>query len=333
MTGLFAASIALALVWAQPAAAHDIGVSQAELVEYDGGRYVLSVEAGPSASALFATPLLPEHCEFRGNPRGTQGPGGRTFGFSCAEGLTAADTLGLPWRRDGIVLTARWRDGAEAKRLFRNETGRIVVPLADLQAGSGNWLDATQRYTGLGIEHIVLGFDHLMFVLALLLIVRSAWMLVKTITAFTVAHSVTLGLATLGFIDVPTRPVEAAIALSIVFLCVEIVHARQHRIGMTYRYPWVVAFAFGLLHGLGFAGALSDIGLPPGEIPIALLFFNIGVEIGQLIFVAAVLVLAWLLRGLRLDSKGWARVVPAYLIGTLATYWFLQRVAMLIPAV
>ena len=127
-------------------------------------------------------------------------------------------------------------------------------------------------------------FDHLLFVLALLLIVRGPWMLVKTITAFTVAHSITLGLAALGFINVPSRPVEAAIALCIMFLCVEIVHA------------WVVAFAFGLLHGLGFAGALADIGLPQGEIPAALLFFNVSVEIGQLIFVAAVLLLAWMLR-------------------------------------
>lgn len=117
------------------------------------------------------------------------------------------------------------------------------------------------------------------------------------------------------------------------FLCVEIIHARQHRIGLTYRYPWLVAFAFGLLHGLGFAGALAEIGLPQSEIPIALSFFNIGVEIGQLIFVAVVLVLAWFLRQLRLDMQNWARVVPAYLIGTLATYWFLQRVATMFTLV
>ncbi|MFQ6024814.1 MAG: HupE/UreJ family protein, partial [Acidiferrobacterales bacterium] len=160
---------------------------------------------------------------------------------------------------------------------------------------------------------------------------RGPWMLVKTITAFTVAHSITLGLATLGFIHVPSRPVEAAIALSIMFLCVEIIHARQHRISLTYRYPWLVAFAFGLLHGLGFAGALSEIGLPEKEIPLALLFFNIGVEIGQLIFVSAVLALAWMFRRLRFDSWTWASAIPVYAIGTLATYWFVQRLATMFP--
>ena len=138
---------------------------------------------------------------------------------------------------------------------------------------------------------------------------------------FTVAHSITLGLAALGFINVPSRPVEAAIALCIMFLCVEIVHA------------WVVVFAFGLLHGLGFAGALADIGLPQGEIPAALLFFNVSVEIGQLRFVAAVLLLAWMLRGLHVEKQNWAKVVPAYIIETLATYWFLERVgSIVLPA-
>jgi hypothetical protein len=231
------------------------------------------------------------------------------------------------------MLTAKWLDGTEAKRLFRNEAGTISVPMAELQAGSGSLVSAAKRYTGLGIEHILLGIDHLLFVLALLLIVQGPWMLVKTITAFTVAHSITLGLATLGFVNASPRPVEAAIALSIVFLCVEIVHAHRGRMGVTCRYPWVVAFAFGLLHGLGFAGALSEIGLPPSEIPLVLLFFNIGVEIGQLMFVASVLVLAWVINRVRIDGEMWTRVVPAYVIGTLATFWFLQRLAVIFVAV
>ena len=199
-----------------------------------------------------------------------------------------------------------------------------------LQAGSGSWSDAARRYLSLGIEHILFGIDHLLFVFALLLIVRGRWMLVKTITAFTVAHSITLALATLGFINVPLRPVEAAIALSIVFLCVEIVHARQGRIGLAVRYPWVVAFAFGLLHGLGFAGALAEIGLPQSEIPIALLFFNIGVEIGQLMFVAVVLGVIWGLQRLQFQAPSWAQAIPVYVIGTLATYWFIERVVVVI---
>ena len=215
------------------------------------------------------------------------------------------------------------------QRLFSHEDGIIRVPLAQLQASSGSRFDAAKRYTLLGIEHILLGIDHLLFVLALLLIVRSPWMLVKTITAFTLAHSITLGLATLGLVYIPSRPVEATIALSIVFLCVEIIHAQRGKTGVAFRYPWVVAFAFGLLHGLGFAGALSEIGLAQAEIPIALLFFNLGVEIGQLLFLGVILILVWGLMRLRLTTLGIARLSSAYVIGTVATYWLLERVAII----
>ena len=315
-----------------PAWAHDIGVTQAELREGVGNRYSLSVQTTPAGAHLFAPPMLPSHCRFAGNPRGAQGLDRLRFEFACRTPLTVNDTLQLPWRREGAMLTARWRDGSSARRFFKRKARHITVKLSALQAGSGSWLDAANRYLNLGIEHILLGIDHLLFVLALLLIVRGSWVLVKTITAFTVAHSITLGLATLGVIKMPTRPVEAAIALSIVFLCVEILHASNRRTGLTYRYPWVVAFAFGLLHGLGFAGALAKIGLPPREIPLALLFFNIGVEIGQLIFVAAVSAVIWALRRRRLDRWAWARAVPVYVIGTLATYWLMTRFVSMISA-
>ena len=271
MRKLFLGLMLLFVWWPSNGEAHDIGVSQAKLVKQDGGRYVLSVQSSPAVAYLFGAPLLPTHCKFAGNPRGTQGSRWKNFEFSCAKGLTATDAIQLPWRRDGVMLTAEWQDGSEVKRLFRHEAGSILVNLSELQAGSGSFMNAAKRYTALGIEHILLGFDHLLFVLALLLIVRSPWMLVKTITAFTVAHSITLGLATLGFIHVPSRPVEAAIALSILFLCVEIIHAKQHRVGLTFRYPWIVAFAFGLLHGLGFAGALAEIGRgrAPGRVQLS----------------------------------------------------------------
>lgn len=313
------------------ALAHDIGVAQAELIEHDGARYVLRVRRGTLAVPLFRPPLLPEHCAFMGNPSGVQGTGWREFEFGCESALTAGDVLVLPWSRDGTVLTAKWHDGTEARRLFRSEAGRIEVPMAELRASSGSWRDAAKRYLSLGVEHILLGIDHLLFVLALLLIVRGPWMLVKTITAFTVAHSITLGLATLGVIHVSSAPVEAAIALSIVFLCVEIVHARQGRVGITYQHPWVVAFGFGLLHGLGFAGALSEIGLPPSEVPIALLFFNVGVELGQLVFVALVLAVAQIVRRTALDASTRARLIPVYGIGAIATYWFFQRLLLMLP--
>ncbi len=323
--------LAAVLVWLSPARAHDIGVSKAELEALGGGRYALSVQTGPAAAHLFAPPMLPAHCRPTGNPGGVQGRGWRRYEFSCDGALTSDHTLDLPWRRDGIMLTARWESGHEGRVLFDHEAGTIRVPLAELRASSGSWTDAAVRYGVLGVEHILAGIDHLLFVLALLFVVRGAWRLVQTITAFTVAHSITLGLATFGFVDVPPRPVEVAIALSIVFLCVEIVHAQQGQIGITYRYPWVVAFAFGLLHGLGFAGALADIGLPPGEIPLALLFFNVGVEIGQLAFVAvAVAPLVCIRR--RFESPTLLNVAPAYAIGTLATYWLVERIEAMLPA-
>jgi hypothetical protein len=253
-----------------------------------------------------------------------------SFEFTCEGGLTAADRLDLSWARCGVMLTAKWLGGSEAKVLFRNEAGVITVPLSELRAESGSWLDAAKRYTVLGVEHILLGIDHLLFVLGLLLIVRGPWMLVKTITAFTVAHSITLGLATLGLVTTPPRPVDAAIALSIVFLAVEILHARQGRFGLTYRHPWVVAFGFGLLHGLGFAGALTGIGLAQSEIPVALLFFNVGVEIGQLMFVCAFLLLHWSFRQLEVRWSRPAQAMPVYLIGTAATYWLMQRIGTIV---
>jgi hypothetical protein len=151
--------------------------------------------------------------------------------------------------------------------------------------------------------------------------------LVKTVTAFTVAHSVTLGLATLGFVHVPPAPVEAIIALSIVCVALEIVRADGGRDGVTARAPWIVAFTFGLLHGFGFAGALSEIGLPPAHIPLALVFFNLGVEVGQLLFIAAAFATIELLRHLRIPFPRWARLVPAYGIGSVAMFWVIQRIA------
>ena len=312
---------------ASAAQAHDIGICQARLDELDGDAYRLAVQASPAIAHYFQPPVLPEHCMFTGSPRGAQGGAQLAFEFACDGELTAEDALHLPWNREGVMLTARWRDGSEVRELFQREGPHIVVELAALRAGSGSLLDAARRYLALGVEHILLGIDHLLFVLALLLIVRGPWMLVKTITAFTAAHSLTLALATLGFLEVPPRPVEAAIALSIAFVCVENLHAREGRVGLTVRHPWVVAFAFGLLHGLGFAGALSEIGLPPGEIPVALLSFNVGVEIGQLLFVAALLTLAAGFRRLLREPPAWVGAGAAYAVGVVATFWFMERVA------
>lgn len=196
---------------------------------------------------------------------------------------------------------------------------------------SARAFEVMRTYTLLGIEHILTGFDHLLFVLALVILVKGVRRLIATITAFTLAHSLSLVAATLGWIHVPGPPVEACIALSIVFVAGEIVHARQGHPGLTQRYPWVVAFSFGLLHGLGFASALAEVGLPPLSIPIALFFFNVGVEIGQLLFIGAIFaVMATgraLLRHLTLPRPPWFWRIPPYAIGGMASYWVIERLA------
>jgi hydrogenase/urease accessory protein HupE len=183
----------------------------------------------------------------------------------------------------------------------------------------------------LGIEHILEGVDHLLFVLALLILVKGTRRLIATVTAFTLAHSLTLAGATLGFVHVPGPPVEAAIALSIVFVAAEIVRSRGGRAGLTERLPWVVAFTFGLLHGLGFASALNEVGLPQSAIPVALFFFNVGVEVGQLVFIASVFAVLALARQvtrlITVPQPAWAWRVAPCAIGGIAMFWVIQRVA------
>ena len=181
-------------------------------------------------------------------------------------------------------------------------------------------------YGVLGVEHILRGVDHLLFVLALLLIVRGGRRIVATVTAFTLAHSMTLVAATLGWVRVPGPPVEALIALSIVFVAAEIVRGLRGQPGLTARAPWLVAFGFGLLHGLGFAGALAEVGLPQKAIPIALLMFNVGVEVGQLIFVACALAVRALLLRTRITRRAWTPYAVPYAIGTVAMFWVIERI-------
>ncbi len=199
-------------------------------------------------------------------------------------------------------------------------------------------MEIVRTYLALGVEHILTGVDHLLFVLGLLLLVRGFAKLVKTVSAFTVAHSVTLALATLGFVHVPSPPVEAVIALSIVFVAKEILRSRGRssstQPSLTERQPWLVAFSFGLLHGLGFAGGLSEVGLPEGHIPLALLLFSIGVEVGHFSFIAVVFAFMalgrWMVRRIRLSPLrpqlfGWLRLLPPYAIGGTAMFWLIER--------
>jgi len=197
-------------------------------------------------------------------------------------------------------------------------------------AASQTRMQVAETYIVQGIRHILFGADHMLFVLGLLLIVRDRWMLLKTVTAFTAAHSITLAVATLGYASVPVLPLNAAIALSILFLGPEIVRSWRGESSFTIRHPWVVAFAFGLLHGFGFASALTGAGLPRHELALALVTFNVGVEVGQLGFVALVVALEHSFRILEVRWPRWVQALPGYTVGSLGAYWTIQRVALLL---
>ena len=231
--------------------------------------------------------------------------------------------VGLQATITDVLVRFETRDGATSARLVRPSRPWIEI---DARPGS---LAVAGAYLMHGIEHILFGFDHLLFVFALILIVRSGKALLLTVTAFTLAHSITLSLAALGVLRVPGPPVEATIALSILLLASEIIRLRRGDPSLTARWPWMVAFAFGLLHGFGFAGALNEIGLPQGDIPLALFTFNVGVEIGQLVFIAAVLgVRALAMRvGMPPLLVRHALPVAAYSVGGIAAFWFIERVA------
>ena len=199
-------------------------------------------------------------------------------------------------------------------------------------AASQTWWEVMGTYIVEGIRHILFGADHLLFVLGLLLIVKDRWMLLKTVTAFTVAHSITLAIATLGYAEAPALPLNAAIALSILFLGPEIVRSWRGETSFTIRNPWVVAFTFGLLHGFGFASAMTTAGLPWQELPLALVSFNVGVELGQLGFIAIVLALEHSFHVLEFRWPHWAQALPGYTVGSLGAFWTIQRVAILLGA-
>jgi len=217
-------------------------------------------------------------------------------------------------------------------RLDGSETALVVrptQPYAELR-GKRPWYVSAIEYLVLGFHHILMGIDHLLFVLGLLIIVGDRRMLIKTITAFTVAHSITLAIATLGYASVPGPPLNAAIALSILFLGPEIVRVWRGETSFTIQHPWVVAFGFGLLHGFGFASGLSTVGMPTAEIPLALLMFNVGVELGQIVFVVLILLIRRSLRVLEFRWPGWVEFVPGYTIGSLGAYWTIQRTVMMV---
>jgi hydrogenase/urease accessory protein HupE len=237
------------------------------------------------------------------------------------------DFLGLQMTITDVFVRIERLGGAHSTEIVRPSRPYIEIP-----APRGA-LSTVQAFLLQGIQHILFGADHLLFVLGLLLIVKNRWMLVKTITAFTVAHSLTLAAATLGYANIPAPPLNAAIALSILFLGPEVVRSWRGETSFTLRHPWVVAFAFGLLHGFGFASGLTSLGLPRGEIPLALLSFNIGVEIGQLGFVALILLLLRAFKILDMRWPLWLERAPGYVVGSLGAFWTIQRVVAMVSGV
>lgn len=232
---------------------------------------------------------------------------------------------GLGRQRNDVLLRIQPLNGAPKTMRFTPDTTALTIPETP-----STW-STINTYFWLGFQHILEGVDHLLFVFALFILVRDPWRLVGAITAFTVAHSLTLAMATLGVLRVPSGPVEAIIALSIVFLALEILKREEGKIRLAEQYPWIVSFCFGLLHGLGFAGALSEIGLPAQDIPAALLAFNLGVEGGQLAFIAALSLAVFIWRMLAPAASSRLHMIASpttgYVIGAVSIYWLVERIS------
>jgi hydrogenase/urease accessory protein HupE len=277
------------------------------------GERILSLEPG-----------LPEHCQTSGVSTMNQ-DGARAERLSeviCPGGLDGAviAIVGLQRLRTDVLVRVTYLNGGTETLRATPENPRVTLQ------GRRDLAEVAGTYLVLGVEHILLGIDHLLFVLALLLLVTGWKRLVGTVTAFTLAHSITLAGATLGVLSAPAALIEALIALSIVFVAAEAIHAQRGKASMLAQRPWVIAFAFGLLHGFGFAGALSEVGLPSEAIPTALLFFNLGVEVGQLIFIASIAAVVFVSARLIASLEPSARFATAYGIGSVAAFWTFERV-------
>jgi len=312
------------------ASAHEARPAYLQIDETAPGQY----------SVLWRTPVLagmalPIVLQLPGDVKNTREPIVQTLADSIVErrwidaggdGLAGKriDFPGLQLTITDVLVRVNMLDGRKWTTI-----ARASQPWIEIAASQTGW-EVVGTYVVEGIRHILFGADHLLFVLGLLLIVADGWMLVKTITAFTLAHSLTLAIATLGYAEVPVLPLNAAIALSILFLGPEIVRVWRGETSFTIRHPWVVAFVFGLLHGFGFATALVSAGLPKSELPLALVSFNVGVEIGQLAFIAVILGLGWAFRALQIHWPRWVERLPGYSVGVLGAFWTVQRIALLL---
>jgi hydrogenase/urease accessory protein HupE len=319
----------LALAGAGTGVAHEARPGFLELRETGPGTYsFLWKKPTGGEIEIQIAPVIPADCRLATSDRQQLSPGAFVVRgtLTCAGGLAGKtiEIAGLEATITDVLVRLHHTDGRLESYLLRPTNPAVTL---------GGVTTAGERalgYVQLGVQHILLGVDHLLFVLGLMLIVSDRWTLVKTITSFTLAHSITLAIATLGYASAPLPPLNAAIALSILFLGPEVVRTWRGETSFTIRHPWVVAFAFGLLHGFGFASGLTSMGLPKGEIPLALLLFNVGVELGQVAFVLLVVLLERSFRVLEVRWPRWVEHVPGYAVGTLGAYWTIQRTLMLL---
>ena len=323
----------MSLTFASMAQAHEMRPAYLEITETTAGNYdVLWKVPAKGANSRLAL-----YVRFADDVRTVTEPAGGLVGGAHVERWRVSRPGGLAGTEvtiDGLAST--FTDALARVSLRDLDTQSVLLkperPSFVVAHRASGW-EVARTYFQLGVEHILLGVDHLLFVLGLLLLVDRRWTLVKTITAFTVAHSLTLALSTFAIIRVPEAPLNAAIALSILFLGPEIVRKWRGDTSFTIRHPWVVAFAFGLLHGIGFASGLSLTGVPRPEIPSALLFFNLGVEAGQLAFVLTALLAVKAIRTLELDRPRWVARIPGYAVGSLGAFWTIQRVAIILAGI
>jgi hypothetical protein len=313
--------ILIAFIASSALHAHEATLGVLEFREVRPGAYIGRWTMEPSIGAERVGLRVPPHCFLR-LPE-----------MNCGEkGLVGPITI-TNLGADMSAVLIKIIPIANEPRSYTISTANPVVSLLGTGAPTlQTWIELARTYVNYGIDHILLGADHLLFVLGLIWIVGGGWRLVKTITAFTIGHSASLAAAAFGLIGVPERPLNAAIALSIVFVGVEIIKQQRGEAGLTARYPWAVAFSFGLVHGIGFASALAGLGLERRLLPAALLFFNIGVEIGQLAFVLLVLALIWAHRRLDAVLPRWGDALPAYAIGSISMFWFLGRLLRVLAA-
>ena len=319
----------LVLAWIGAAMGHEVRPGFLDLRETGPGTYsFLWKKPSGGEIEIQIAPVFPKECQVSTPDRQLLSPGAVIVRgtVSCPGGLSGKTIAiaGLEATVTDVLVRLHPADGRLESHLLRPSTPSVTL------GGVTTAAERALSYVQIGVQHSLLGVDHLLFVLGLLLIVSNRWMLMKTITAFTVAHSITLAIATLGYASAPLPPLNAAIALSILFLGPEIVRAWRGESSFTIRHPWVVAFSFGLLHGFGFASGLTTMGLPKAEIPLALLLFNVGVEMGQVSFVALIILLE---RSFRMLEVRWPRLVerlPGYAVGTLGAYWTIQRTFILL---